>query len=325
MTKVDLITGILGSGKTTFIRKYAQYFIRQGKRIAILLNDYGAVNIDMAMLSDLKCDNCELTMIVGGADADCYKRRFKTQLISLGMQHFDRVIIEPSGIFDMDQFFDTLYESPLDKWFECGSIITVADAGLEDELSDEMEFMLGSEAACCGKLILSKLENTSEEVSQVSAHIISHINRSLEFIKCRRRFSENDMLSKKWNDLTDEDFASLSMAGYRNESYVKLYNRDTVTSKVHYFMHINMDNELISSVINNIMTDLSCGKVFRIKGSLPADDGSWIRINCMPDSFSVTPAAEGQAVLIVIGDNLSKEKIDEYLKSVNTDPEYVSI
>ena len=108
MTKVDLITGMLGSGKTTFIRKYAQYHLNKGRRIAILLNDYGAVNIDMVMLKDLDCDRCEVAMVVGGADADCHKRRFKTQLINLGMQHFDRVIIEPSGIFDMDEYFDKL-------------------------------------------------------------------------------------------------------------------------------------------------------------------------------------------------------------------------
>ena len=103
MTKIDLITGILGSGKTTFLRRYAKDLLQQGKRIAILENDFGAVNIDIAMLQDLKSENCQLGMITGGGDPDCHKRRFKTQLISLGMQHFDRIIIEPSGIFDMDE------------------------------------------------------------------------------------------------------------------------------------------------------------------------------------------------------------------------------
>ena len=47
MTKIDLITGILGSGKTTFLRRYAKYLLAQGQRIAILENDFGAVNVDM--------------------------------------------------------------------------------------------------------------------------------------------------------------------------------------------------------------------------------------------------------------------------------------
>ena len=47
MVKIDLITGFLGSGKTTFIKKYAKYLMAQGMNIGILENDFGAVNVDM--------------------------------------------------------------------------------------------------------------------------------------------------------------------------------------------------------------------------------------------------------------------------------------
>ena len=50
MVKIDLITGFLGSGKTTFIKKYAKYLIDQGLNIGILENDFGAVNVDMMLL-----------------------------------------------------------------------------------------------------------------------------------------------------------------------------------------------------------------------------------------------------------------------------------
>ena len=66
MVKIDLITGFLGSGKTTFIKKYAKYLIDQGENIGILENDYGAVNVDMMLLKDLEGENCELEMIAGG-------------------------------------------------------------------------------------------------------------------------------------------------------------------------------------------------------------------------------------------------------------------
>ena len=102
MVKIDLITGFLGSGKTTFIRKYAQYLMDAGNNIGILENDYGAVNVDMMLLQDLMGENCELEMISGGCDKDCHRRRFKTKLIAMGMCGYDRVIVEPSGIFDVD-------------------------------------------------------------------------------------------------------------------------------------------------------------------------------------------------------------------------------
>ena len=52
MIQIDLITGFLGSGKTTFIRKYAKYLIDQGLNIGILENDFGAVNVDAMLLQN---------------------------------------------------------------------------------------------------------------------------------------------------------------------------------------------------------------------------------------------------------------------------------
>ena len=83
MVKIDLITGFLGSGKTTFIREYAKYLVSKGEKICIIENDYGAVNIDMVMLQELLGDNCNLEMIVGGDGKEAHRRRFKTKLIKL--------------------------------------------------------------------------------------------------------------------------------------------------------------------------------------------------------------------------------------------------
>ena len=68
MVKIDLITGFLGAGKTTFIKEYASYLLRQGLNIGILENDFGAVNVDMMLLQELQGEKCELEMISGGCD-----------------------------------------------------------------------------------------------------------------------------------------------------------------------------------------------------------------------------------------------------------------
>ena len=58
MVKIDLITGFLGAGKTTFLKKYAAWLMKQGLRIGILENDFGAVNVDMMLLRELEGENC---------------------------------------------------------------------------------------------------------------------------------------------------------------------------------------------------------------------------------------------------------------------------
>ena len=108
MVTIDLITGFLGSGKTTFIKRYAKYLMDQGMNIGILENDFGAVNVDMLLLQELMGDKCELEMIAGGCDRETHRRRFRTKLIAMGMCGYDRVLVEPSGVYDVDEFFDVL-------------------------------------------------------------------------------------------------------------------------------------------------------------------------------------------------------------------------
>lgn len=325
MTKIDLVTGILGSGKTTFLRGYVRHLLSKGMRVAVLENDFGAVNIDMMMLSDLQSESCTVTMIVGGGDPCCHRRRFKTQLINLGMEHYDRVIVEPSGIFDMDEFFDILHESPIDRWFEVGSVLTILDGTTEDVLPEEMEYIFGSEAASSGRLLLSKGGSTEKERSASAERLLSHLDRALEFIRCDRRFGLSDIVTKPWEDFTPEDYDSLMTAGYRGSSYVKRYSTETFHSGVHYFMHVRFPEEKAQELVSSLFSDKSCGEVFRVKGAFADTEGNWHRLNATAQRTDLVPSSAGQAVLIVIGDGLDRSRIDGYISAINTDPDYVSI
>ena len=172
MIKIDLITGFLGSGKTTFLKKYAAWLVSRGEKIGILENDLGPVNVDMMLLKSLEGENCELEMISGGCDRETHRRRFRTKLIAMGMSGYDRVLVEPSGIYDTDEFFDALHEEPLDRWYETGSVIAVVDAKLEPDLSEAADYILASEAACAGCILISRtqeaLEGETAEGGQVA-------------------------------------------------------------------------------------------------------------------------------------------------------------
>ena len=58
--KVDLITGFLGAGKTTFIRRYIKYLHRHGQKVRIIENEFGAISVDSQILQE---DNCEIQVI----------------------------------------------------------------------------------------------------------------------------------------------------------------------------------------------------------------------------------------------------------------------
>ena len=292
----------------------------QGLHIGILENDFGAINVDMLMLHELRGDQCELEMIAGGCDAESHRRRFRTKLISMRMCGYDRVLVEPSGIFDVDEFFDALREEPLDQWYEIGNVIAILDARLEDNLSEQADYLLASEAANAGKVILSHADAATREQCEDT---VTHLNRALEQIRCDRRIDpKKDILQKNLTDLTKEDLEEVSKCGYRLESYRKMDLENGQSFDSLFFMEEKIKPEALERAVPRLFADKSCGEVFRIKGFVKNGAGQWMELNATPDSHTMQSVAVGQEVLIVIGEHLQEDKIREILKEEETCQSY---
>lgn len=311
MVKIDLITGFLGSGKTTFIKKYARYLLGQGLNIGILENDFGAVNVDMMLLKDLEGDHCELEMVSGGCDADCHRRRFKTKLIAMGMCGYDRVIVEPSGIFDMDEFFDILREEPLDQWYEIGSVIAVVDAGLDCGQSEAADYLLASEAAGAGCIVLSKVKNVSAEQTEA---VKAHLEQAMKKVGCRRSLFGH-IIASDWEQFTEEDYQRLMNCGYEPASYRKTDAAAAFDSL--FFMNLELTAEELKERTARLFEEPGCGHILRVKGFVKAEGGRWLELNATRREQTLAVSPDGQEVLIVIGEQLSKETIGRILEGKN--------
>lgn len=309
MIKIDLITGFLGSGKTTFIRNYANYLIRQGLHIGIIENDFGAINVDMLMLRDLESDQCDLEPIVGGNDPTDWKRRFKAKLILFALQGIDRVLVEPSGIYDVNTFKEILYDESVSSKYEIGNIFTIVNAKLEDQRSEEIETLLVSQIASCGRIVLSKTIDASSEQIQRTTKYLSQL---LESHHCDRNLSDCIFI-KEWNKMTDSDYESLMNSGWVDASYQSnaVSHNDTFTSL--FFMNIGKPKQNIVTYVQQLFNQPNFGTVFRVKGFFPLDDGSWLEVNATKDHLYTKQVKVGQEVVIVIGEHLDKEAIEEYL------------
>ena len=308
MVKIDLITGFLGSGKTTFIKKYAKHLIDSGANIGILENDYGAVNVDMMLLKDLEGENCELEMIAGGCDAECHRRRFRTKLIAMGMCGYDRVIVEPSGIYDVDEFFDVLRDDPIDRWYEIGNVITVVDAKLEPELSDQADYLLASEAANAGCIVLSRSQEAEDAEIE---NTVAHLNHAMEKVQCKRRF-QNEIIIKDWETFDNTDYEKLLSCGYVSENYRKMHIEEGEIFKSLYFMNLDKTKDEITEAAKKVLEDGECGRVFRVKGFLKDKEEKWLELNATHQEIRTAPISEGQEVVIVIGEEMNEAKIRGY-------------
>ena len=308
MVKIDLITGFLGAGKTTFIRKYAEYLMDKGLSIGILENDYGAVNVDMMLLQDMSGDDCELEMVAGGCDYDCHRRRFKTKLISMGMCGYDRVIVEPSGIYDVDEFFDVLHEEPLDNWYEIGNVITIVDSKLDNDMSVHSDYMLACQLADAGSVILSR---TKEADKSDIDNTIVHLNNALKNVRCSRVL-DKEIICKDWDTFTEKDYEKILNSGYVMENYTKLFSQDDEGFQSVYYMNKKFTKDELQKIIKEVMDDKKCGNIFRVKGFMKISDNSWIQLNATHNEIRIEPIDKGQEVIIIIGEELDKQRLDKH-------------
>ena len=308
LIKVDLITGFLGAGKTTFLLRYARYLMSQGQRIGILVYDHGAMNVDLPLLNELRGENCELETVAGACDADCHRRRFRTRLIAMAMSGYDRVMIEPSGVFDMDEFFDTLQDSPLDRQYNVGNIIAVIDANLEEKFSEEEDFYLASQAACAGRVVLSKVQMAGTgEIGST----LRHLRRAEEQIRSRLTPDE-EVLIKNWDDLTEDDFADLAGCGYQTPDYVKTIAGAQTEFQSLSFLDLPLEGKELLEKTAQMFSDTGYGRILRVKGFF-RDGKKWYQLNATAQETKTEEVSETRGAMIVIGIALNENEISRLL------------
>ncbi|OUM68009.1 hypothetical protein PIROE2DRAFT_4429 [Piromyces sp. E2] len=312
MVKIDLITGFLGSGKTTFIRKYVKYLESQGERICIIENDHGSINVDLLLLNDLKSPKVDIEMVACacGKDKTSHLRRYRSKLITVAMLGYNRVIVEPSGIYDVDEFFDSLYEAPLDSFYTIGNVITIVDATLDANLSKDSNYILGSQISFAGAVLLSRvqeLENKEEGIKKIT----SHVKQALTDIHCPKNL-DNVLISKVWDEFTNEDLEKLRNCGYERSSFVKMPVIKNNEYKSYFFYRFKCSKEEFIDIVKKMFADESAGNILRIKGLVQAGD-KWVEVNATRKELKVNElVTDGQEVIIVIGEKMNKDVIVSY-------------
>ena len=269
------------------------------------------MNVDAMLVQDLLADGCEIETISGGCDCDTHQRRMRTKLISMAMRGFNRVLVEPSGIFDVDEFFDVLRDDPLDRWYEIGNVIAIVDAMLPEKLSPQADYILASETANAGLVLLSRSQLAAPGQCDAAK---AHLARALEACKCSRVFRDEEISIKDWNTLTEDDMARIASCGHRQASCEKLHFDEHKAFSSAYFLELGLDKETLTRNIPKLFGNESCGQVLRVKGFVP-DGEQWFELNATADGRTASPIPQGQEVLIVIGEGLQKDKIEELLRS----------
>lgn len=304
MTRVDLITGFLGAGKTTFIQRYLDFLKRDGQRAYVIENEFGMLAMDEQLLKEEGCED------IGGLTGECMcctgREHFEQMLVDAAAQGYDRIVVEPSGIYDVNQFFRSMKQTKVKKTCEIGMILTIVDPDLSGKHSDDMDFLMYTQLEAAGTVVMSKVQLTAPGQTDKD---LETMNRLMEHFGSSRRFDTDNVVIADWRNLTDDVFRNMQASGsHPVEKKGNGVNHNEIFV-VEVYGDYCMDGEDLKKRIRTLFKDRSLGLVLRIKGHVSGIDGRTYLVNSTPDVLKVTSCEKTRGVFVVIGQGLDHDRI----------------
>ena len=170
MVKLDVISGFLGAGKTTLIKKLLAACAANGERVALIENEFGEVGIDGA---ELEAGGAAVYEISQGCVCCSLKGDFILALKHiLSSEKPDRIIFEPSGIFILDEIFAIAGHPDIARVCALNAVITVVDAENYFVQREKYTCFFESQIQRAGTIFLSKSQwLDAGELQQLREHL----------------------------------------------------------------------------------------------------------------------------------------------------------
>ena len=174
MTKIDIISGFLGAGKTTLIKKLlAEAY--QGEKLVLIENEFGEISIDGGFLKE---SGVQISEMSSGCICCSLVGDFNQALKDVTAQfHPDRILIEPSGVGKLSDVIvaveNTAAESPELK---LNSFVTVADATKVKVYMKNFGEFYNNQIESAGTIVLSRTQKLSQEKLEAAAALLREKN-----------------------------------------------------------------------------------------------------------------------------------------------------
>ncbi len=172
MTKIDILSGFLGAGKTTLIKKLiAEAY--QGEKLVLIENEFGEIGIDGGFMKDA---GVEVTEMNSGCICCSLVGDFGTALKKVIVDYApDRVIIEPSGVGKLSDVMKAVEDAKQDADVVINSATTVVDVAKCKMYMKNFGEFFNNQVESAGTIVLSRTQNVPEKkVSDTVAMLREH-------------------------------------------------------------------------------------------------------------------------------------------------------
>ncbi len=174
MAKIDIVSGFLGAGKTTLIKKLlAEAY--QGEKLVLIENEFGEISVDGGFLKDAGVEISEMSSgciccsLVGDFGKALHEVEDKF--------HPDRILIEPSGVGKLSDVVAAVEKAAQDDpALKLNSFVTVADASKVKVYMKNFGEFYNNQIESAGTIILSRTQNLSQEKLEAAAALLREKN-----------------------------------------------------------------------------------------------------------------------------------------------------
>lgn len=303
--KVDIISGFLGAGKTTLIKKLLDTLVKDEK-VAIVENEYGEVGIDGDLLKDRRI---EVKEINSGCICCTIKGDFKQNILDIISNYRpDRIIIEPSGVANFSQVLESIKEANIEG-LRINMKITMVDAQNVHMYMKNFGDFYRSQLVNTNTIILTRVEKLSDKEITHVCNEIKTINNKANIITTElSKLSPERIIQvseKKVESLIENINKKPKRIGLRRVSAPEFFeNWGVETPKTFEY------SELVK-ILNEFQNNKH-GEVLRAKGIIKSKDNKWFKFDFVPNDISIVNyKSDYTGRVCVIGRNLNKDSIDK--------------
>ena len=358
MVKIDIISGFLGAGKTTLIKKLLKEAF-EGEQVVLIENEFGEIGIDGGFLKDAGIEiremnsGCICCSLVGDFGASLKEVVEK--------YHPDRILIEPSGVGKLSDVIKAVQGVEEDVDIQLNSYTTVVDAKKCKMYMRNFGEFFDNQVQYAGAIIMSRTDIVDEKKAMESMELLRSINEKAAIITTpiekldgkkilevmEHPVSLADELLKEEQEHhhahDDEcgcghdhdhehhhhDHDEECGCGHDHDHEHHHHDHDEACGCGHHHDHHHhhadevftswgretikkFTREGLEKMLESLSTSEEYGVILRAKGMLPAEDGTWIYFDMVPEETEIREGSpEYTGRLCVIGSKLKEDKLAE--------------
>lgn len=341
MTEVDIVSGFLGAGKTTFMKKLvAEAF--SNEKVVIVENEFGEIGIDSGFLKDT---GIQVSEINGGCVCCTLVGDFTTNLHEvIKTYHPDRILVEPSGVAKLSDIEVAVLDVGKTEEIHIGALVTIVNAlkakkqmkAFGEFFKDQIEHATAVVLSRTQKMDEAKLEDTVKEIKALNPKAV--------------------IITTPWDDLNGKQIMD-AITGKDNLEVFELAEKHHAEEEAeHHHHHHDHDHdehehehhdhdehehdhdehhhhnhhhhaddifttwgretphkfkkETIENALKTLADSEDYGYIVRSKGIVPAEDGTWIYFDLVDGEYEIrTGEPDVTGKLVVIGTDVNEDKV----------------